>query len=270
MKRSLVMRAQTVTITSQTDEEVKHSLFRFRSIISRGNKNLKKNWQNPWEECRHRYQPEGEETSVWLWFERPGDGNVSVGNLKSQREKHKGVSSSIYTDSNHRWREGQQNKLCPVCVHFLGHVRSFLGDSECVCVWSFHLKKALVSPEVALLQEGRPVVGLRVSMRVSGWRRRPWSLHRWGWCTVGSAASAGGNTARWTWDETGPDLQGPGHNTKIQNSDGESFVKTAESRSRQGWIVGGIRHQVQNKVLKWIKYNLRWHITKWDYVFDKD
>lgn len=49
-----------------------------------------------------------------------------------------------------------------------------------------------------------------VSMTVSGWRRRPWSPHRWDWCTAGSEGSAGGSTARWTSGGTGPGLPVPG------------------------------------------------------------
>lgn len=64
----------------------------------------------------------------------------------------------------------------------------------------------------------------RVSMRVSGWRRKPWSLHRWGWCKGGSAGSAVGNKARWSSGGTGPNLPAPGQhqqhevNTQRKNS----------------------------------------------------
>lgn len=52
------------------------------------------------------------------------------------------------------------------------------------------------------------------SMTVSGWRRRPWSLHRWGWCTAGSGGSAGGNRARWPSGESGPGLLESGQDGK--------------------------------------------------------
>lgn len=52
-------------------------------------------------------------------------------------------------------------------------------------------------------------------MKVSGWRRRPWSLRRWGWCTAGSGGSAGGNRAGWTSGGTGPGLPEPGRTTYI-------------------------------------------------------
>ena len=52
------------------------------------------------------------------------------------------------------------------------------------------------------------------SMTVSGWRRRPWSLHRWGWCTAGSGGSAGGNRACWTSGGSGPGLLESGQDGK--------------------------------------------------------
>lgn len=62
---------------------------------------------------------------------------------------------------------------------------------------------------VALLKQGHQTVWVYVSTRVSGWRRRPWSLHRWGWCTAGSGGSAGENRACWTLNGTGPSLPEP-------------------------------------------------------------
>lgn len=49
----------------------------------------------------------------------------------------------------------------------------------------------------------------RSEVRVSGWRRRPWSDHRWGSHTADSGGSADGNTTRWTSDEPEPDQPMP-------------------------------------------------------------
>lgn len=65
------------------------------------------------------------------------------------------------------------------------------------------------------------MVALRLrtcSMTVSGWRKRPWSLRRWDWCTVGSVESAGGNTADWTSGGTGPVPPEPGQDQRHGNS----------------------------------------------------
>lgn len=70
-------------------------------------------------------------------------------------------------------------------------------------------RRPSVSPEFVMKLGGGAAAS--ESLRVSGWRRRPWSRRRLGWCTAGSAASAGGNTARWTSGGTGPGQPGPGH-----------------------------------------------------------
>ncbi len=49
----------------------------------------------------------------------------------------------------------------------------------------------------------------RSEVRVSGWRRRPWSERRWGWHRADSGGWADGNTACWTSDGTEPDPPAP-------------------------------------------------------------
>lgn len=110
----------------------------------------------------------------------------------------------------------EQNK-CLYCVCNLAVSSCYIpyaadtlvGETVCVnaCVRVCSLlKKALSFFRGSTVKARAP----GISTRLSGWRRRPWSFHRWGWCTAGSGGSAGENRACWTLGGTGPSLPEPG------------------------------------------------------------